>query len=191
MSIGKRIAEERKNIGLSQSAFAELMGVSFSSQRRYEDGRSDPDTGYLDSLRKHGVDVDYILTGDSYSDREAMNIHRAFMFVINRMAERIGCQKDAVANLFHAIDGNKDVFQCGELPPVEVVDAMFDGCDLEINGSLLSAILQGVDAVGRREKMRLSPEKKAMASVVLYRSFKASGKVDQAMIEETVKLASG
>lgn len=37
----------------------------------------------------------------------------------------------------------------------------------------------------------IQPAKKAQAVVMLYRAFKASGKVDQKMIEVAVKLASG
>lgn len=63
LTIGKRIAEERKRLGFTQAQFAKLTGVSFSSQRRYEDGRSAPDTDYLDALARIGVDYFYVLTG--------------------------------------------------------------------------------------------------------------------------------
>jgi len=61
VGVGERIAEERKRKGLSQAAFAKLVGVSFSSQRRYENGSRDPDTAYLDALWRIGVNVRYVV----------------------------------------------------------------------------------------------------------------------------------
>lgn len=190
MSVGKRIAEERKRRGLSQSAFAELVGVSFSSQRRYEDGRSDPDTAYIASLRGIDCDVDYILTGDTKSEKQTDNVVRSLHYVIQEIARRLGFREESVSGLFDSIHGNKDVFDCGSLPPIEVIDRMFDGCSVDIDGGLLTAILQGITTAEGARNARLSPEKAAGAAVMLYRAFKASGKVDPAMIEEAVKLAS-
>lgn len=60
-----------------------------------------------------------------------------------------------------------------------------------LDSSLLKGILEGVDMALSAQQTRLEPTKKAQTVAMLYRSFKASGKVDPAMIEEAVKLASG
>lgn len=63
MDFGKRLREERARLGLSQQAFAELGGVKRVSQLLYEQGDRVPDVLYLDNLKKHGVDVPYLLFG--------------------------------------------------------------------------------------------------------------------------------
>lgn len=60
---GARLREERKRLGLSQPAFAELGGAKKHSQINYEADRRAPDSDYLSALARHGVDVLYLLTG--------------------------------------------------------------------------------------------------------------------------------
>ena len=48
--IGARIREERLRLGLSQAAFAKLLGVHRRTQINYEHGERKPDTDYLGSL---------------------------------------------------------------------------------------------------------------------------------------------
>ncbi len=60
MSIGARIAEERKRLGFTQAAFAEKMGVSLSSQKRYETGTRMPGMDYVFAASGLGVDANYI-----------------------------------------------------------------------------------------------------------------------------------
>lgn len=60
MGIGARIAEERKRLGYTQAAFAEKMGVSLSSQKRYETGERMPGMDYVFAASGLGVDAGYI-----------------------------------------------------------------------------------------------------------------------------------
>ncbi|SFJ25217.1 helix-turn-helix domain-containing protein [Albimonas pacifica] len=60
--MGIRLREERKRLGLTQIQLAEHGGVSLSSQKLYEKGRS-PACTYLAVLDGIGVDVLYVLTG--------------------------------------------------------------------------------------------------------------------------------
>ena len=62
-TLGSRLRSERKKIGLSQTAFAELAGLRKQSQVHYETGKRYPDGNYLSAIAKHGVDVLYVLTG--------------------------------------------------------------------------------------------------------------------------------
>lgn len=64
MSVGDRLTEIRKKLGLSQAKFADLVGASLSSQKRYEIGERIPDASYLERVRQAGGDVAYLLSGD-------------------------------------------------------------------------------------------------------------------------------
>jgi transcriptional regulator with XRE-family HTH domain len=63
MSIGDRLREERDRLGMNQTDFAALTGVSRRSQSNYEGGERSPDADYLAAIAKAGADVTYILTG--------------------------------------------------------------------------------------------------------------------------------
>ncbi|MCM8622342.1 MAG: hypothetical protein NFW16_11560 [Candidatus Accumulibacter sp.] len=64
VEFGKRLREERERRGLNQSDFGALGGVAKVAQLNYEKGYRVPSTHYLSNLRKHGVDVGYLLSGD-------------------------------------------------------------------------------------------------------------------------------
>ncbi|WP_141723527.1 helix-turn-helix domain-containing protein [Burkholderia sp. A2] len=59
----QRLKEERQRLGLNQTAFASLGGVSKDAQLNYENGSRRPDSAYLEAVAHHGVDVLYALTG--------------------------------------------------------------------------------------------------------------------------------
>jgi transcriptional regulator with XRE-family HTH domain len=63
MSLCDRLREVRKEMGLSQTEFAEIGGVMLNSQGLYERGKRSPDTAYLERIAAAGADVVYILTG--------------------------------------------------------------------------------------------------------------------------------
>lgn len=63
MSFGSRLAEERKKLGLNQTEFALLGGVTKTSQVNYESGSRSPDAAYWSGIAAAGADVQYILTG--------------------------------------------------------------------------------------------------------------------------------
>jgi transcriptional regulator with XRE-family HTH domain len=58
-----RLREERKRLGLSQEALAELGGVKLNAQSNYETGKRAPDSDYLARVAAHGVDVAYLFSG--------------------------------------------------------------------------------------------------------------------------------
>ncbi|MBD3728723.1 MAG: helix-turn-helix domain-containing protein [Sphingomonadales bacterium] len=62
-----RLREERERLGLSQKALGELGGVSKNTQLAYENGGSSIPLDYLDRLSKHGLDLDYVATGERAS----------------------------------------------------------------------------------------------------------------------------
>ncbi|PFH10849.1 hypothetical protein BCF11_3283 [Collimonas sp. PA-H2] len=59
-----RLKNERKRTGLNQEEFGEVGGVKAGAQLNYENGSRTPDATYLNNLRKIGVDVWYVLTGE-------------------------------------------------------------------------------------------------------------------------------
>lgn len=63
MSFGKRLAEERRRLGLKQAEFAKLVGTNVPKQSLYENDKRELRAAYLARLPEAGVDVVYVLTG--------------------------------------------------------------------------------------------------------------------------------
>lgn len=64
MTIGKRLAEERTRLGMTQTQFAEAAGLkSRRTLSQYEADERSPDAAALAAWAAHGVDVLYVLTG--------------------------------------------------------------------------------------------------------------------------------
>jgi len=63
MSIGQRLVEERRRLGMTQVDLIALTNTSRTSQFNYESDRSIPDGNYLVAIAKVGADILYILTG--------------------------------------------------------------------------------------------------------------------------------
>ena len=79
MSIGSRLKEERGRLQLSQTALAEVGGVSKTTQVFYEADERVPDANYLASLSRRGVDVSYIITGRREAEMSANTFNRQLM----------------------------------------------------------------------------------------------------------------
>lgn len=62
--ISERLREIVQQSGRSQASFAEMMGISLSSQKNYEKGLRKPDVEYLTRLHEAGFDTHYLLTGE-------------------------------------------------------------------------------------------------------------------------------
>jgi transcriptional regulator with XRE-family HTH domain len=61
--VGERLREERERLGLNQTEFGVLLGVSRGTQKNYELGASSLDLRYVAALEEQGADAAYILTG--------------------------------------------------------------------------------------------------------------------------------
>lgn len=61
--IGERLKEERERLGLTQTEFGVLLGVSRGTQKNYELGASSLDLRYVAALEEQGVDAAFVLTG--------------------------------------------------------------------------------------------------------------------------------
>lgn len=63
MSVGLRLKEERKRLGLTQEAMGIACGVSKRTQIFYETDSVGASAGYLAAAHELGADVTYLLTG--------------------------------------------------------------------------------------------------------------------------------
>ena len=63
MSFGKRLADERRRLGLKQAGFAALVGTDVPKQSLYENDKRALRADYLVRLAEAGVDIVYVLTG--------------------------------------------------------------------------------------------------------------------------------
>jgi transcriptional regulator with XRE-family HTH domain len=158
--IGERIAEERKRLGMSQADFAKAIGVSLSSQKRYEKGEISPSVTYLTAAKKQGVNVSYLIEPTSEEIYHAVCL-RAY--------------EKAKKHSVYSPEADKN-YRDLQTPT-------------DLDGPLLLALLEGLEATLQSKVVALAPAKKAQMVVMLYRAFKAVGKIDQKMIEEAIALA--
>ncbi|WP_322037223.1 helix-turn-helix domain-containing protein [Burkholderia cepacia] len=67
-NVGARLREERTRLQLSQAAFADVAGVTKTTQGNYETNKRSPDAVYLAAIAEHGVDIQYVVTGRRVAD---------------------------------------------------------------------------------------------------------------------------
>jgi transcriptional regulator with XRE-family HTH domain len=60
--VGERLKEERERLGLNQTEFGALLGVSRGTQKNYEQGANSLDLRYVSALEEHGADAAFVLT---------------------------------------------------------------------------------------------------------------------------------
>ena len=95
---GARLKEQRKVLGLSQQDFGAIGGVAANAQVHYESGARMPKSDYLIAIRRKGVDVLYVLTGertalssDALTDKETL--------IINHYRGLDGLDQEAIAQI--------------------------------------------------------------------------------------------
>lgn len=194
---GKRLRLERKMLGFSQTKFADACGIKRTAQTTYESGERSPDVVYLEAAGKLGVDVSFLLTGVRVTyNHEVRN--GAMGAVLYRMQNALGINFDELEQLIEEGENSLRAIKNRSMPEDDYFPERADEIinrwikeamskhPLAIDSTLLSNILEGLDLV----RADLSSAKKAHAAAMLYRAFKASGKIDLKMIEEAVNLAS-
>lgn len=62
-SVGERLREERRRLGLTQDQLACLAGVTRRAQTRYETDANSASSTYFSAVAEVGIDVLYVLTG--------------------------------------------------------------------------------------------------------------------------------
>lgn len=204
-SIGSRIASERIRLGLSKTACASVGGVKRLAQHNYETGVRAPDARYLQALAARGMDVEYILTGESA--RAALGDYRS---VLQALAAKLMIDSEAVTRLVNwAADWrlqDKKGRPLAFADELEArIDAMLSLYDVHagtyiIGGdrragddNLLCRVIERFEMAldWRQSAVEISTKARARAIAMLYRAAKASGSVDPRMIEHAIDLVLG
>jgi transcriptional regulator with XRE-family HTH domain len=66
--VSERIRRARENLGLKQSELAVIGKISRATQISYESGNTEPTTSYLREIQAAGVDIPFVLFGQSLVD---------------------------------------------------------------------------------------------------------------------------
>ncbi len=133
-TLGSRLREERKRLGLLQPAFAEIGGVKRVTQHLYEQNERVPDANYLLRMHEHGVDILYVLLG-------RRQIRRA-----------IAIDLEVLGNIYRAVDdyGRDDM---GEPLPLVERQRLFS---LLVAAQSDSPVVATADELRRRLSLCLS-----------------------------------
>ncbi len=204
-----------------------MLGIHRNTQARYERGEREPDTTYLDAIRKAGVDVGYVVGYSLPTPAEKLNDFHASLKIgsTGEQAEDIFGQP--IPGIEARYDGDKagvivldalgvapkdwnkiveklvrlnesgvpysdsrDPAWARELAKVSSrIRAMINDA-AALDSAVLVAVIDGVERALLSCGRSMTSDKKARVVAMLYRAFKASDKVDPAMIEEAVKLAA-
>lgn len=125
------------------------------------------------------------------------------------LAKLLGFTKDELAALTKHVDESMESESYRNLSPSDsilVYDDMFliavsellnkklkekefKNITCEVDFLMLSDILENIELIQQKQNVYLSPFKKARAAVMLYRSFKAGGKIDRDIIEDIVSIS--
>lgn len=98
--IGKRLKECRKAAGLYQEDIADLIGVSVSAVKKYEQGTNDPDDEAKVKIAKRlNVSLDYLL--GAIDDEIALIRDDVIDLPIGFSEERIPALKELVSIVHH------------------------------------------------------------------------------------------
>jgi transcriptional regulator with XRE-family HTH domain len=68
ITLGQRLKEERKRLGMTQPEFAAVGKVEKNTQINYEQDKRSPTADYLLAVAKAGVDTHYVLHGQPSPD---------------------------------------------------------------------------------------------------------------------------
>ncbi len=70
--IGDRLREARVRLALKQSDLAAIGNISRATQVSYEAGTTEPTTAYLRQVQPSGIDIPFVLFGQSHDDAKAL-----------------------------------------------------------------------------------------------------------------------
>jgi transcriptional regulator with XRE-family HTH domain len=192
---GKRLKAERERLGLSQAAFAEACGVGKTAQYTYERGEREPNWSYMTMAESLGVDVMYVFTGTRKGEDGAYA--KAYKQTLLSIEMLLGLEEGRLEQLARTVIENEAALGRRESVDTRPYNqAVLDWLktskfpDQFFDLDLLATIIARLDAAAVRSEGALTPEKKAKVTAMLYRAFKASGKVDEALIAEAVALAA-
>ncbi|MCB1977137.1 MAG: helix-turn-helix transcriptional regulator [Nitrosomonas sp.] len=204
MSIGSRLREEREKLNMTQEDFAVACGVRRRAQSSYESDARYPDAKYLEAATKIGADISYVIYGRENTFQNTLrNMVIEDLFFLTCWEFGISGEdallliEESVSTAQEIYKKNKEVDGIASDLAEPVHNFLKKKAritthinDDSIDTDLLKTIIERLEFLLEQKKIRFKPEKKALAAITLYRSFKASGKVDQQMIEDLIDLAS-
>lgn len=193
--LGKRLKEERERLGLTQGELAEACGVGKTAQYTYEKGTREPSFSYLEAAEKLGMDVGYVMSGARKDDDWVYA--RAYKRLLYSLEMFLGLDEDRlekITMLAVECDRMLDARRPTSYEPYNqaVLDWLSTSKNPErcMDLDLFAKTLAELEAVTARRGLVLPPDKKADATVMLYRAFKARNKIDEKMIDDTIRLAT-
>ena len=140
---GGRLKQERKRLAYTQAELAKLSGVSVLTYQQYEREEFAPRLPYLNPLAKLGVDIRYVMFGESGKPR-ASNLHP-------RELERIAFQlvqehlsKDPVGDV--GADGRFALFDLFRAELEEMDESEFD-LQMDSNALIKNLVLSKASGV--------------------------------------------
>lgn len=194
MSVGTRLREERERLRFSREDLAEKAGVHRNTLARYETDKTELGAGFIETMRALRIDVEYVLFGIPNPEAlvdcpyvQEQHLDLKYAFTLQR------CRDHAAGGRSISSAWERRWFEaCNECPKNPIKHGLpIAQTTADIDGPLLLALLEGLETALLGAGLAMVPAKKAQAVVMLYRASKASGKMDQKMIEEAVKLAAG
>ncbi len=193
-SLGGRIRDERLRLGLSQQAFAKLLGVHRRTQINYELGERKPDTDYLAALANAQVDVSYVLTGES--DFRKLMVLSDLCGHLRAALELDGPEFEAAWDEVKAkVRADVQNFFDDKPAPLQgfhAVKGLLEKCPVVVlNGGDLATLLDQVEFVAEADGVTLSANQKVGALLCLYRKLKMSGgrTLDLATVRQAIQVA--
>jgi transcriptional regulator with XRE-family HTH domain len=160
-TLGSRIRSERLRLRLTQDAFSKGVGVHRRTQVNYESGVREPDTIYLESAARLGVDVAYVLTGERKDDWSQSLVHLV----------------DVLLDLLHITKLEGEFHEIWKIAHDErVLWALLQKSPLILEAAHLSDAIERLEFVLETKSMALTAEAKADVVIRLYREAKTQGK---------------
>lgn len=190
LSIGDRLRQERKRIGLTQAELSAATGIHARTQANYElnRGKSGPGIGYFEALRKTGIDVTYVTTGVKSlpGDGLKMAAERLLMAFGEILQVPFETVQDAIS-------------RAADMPSHEVhrqAQRLFDGSPvlvakntiLKLDRDVLVDIIEGVERALLSAERSATPLRKAHTIARLYEMFSTKGEIDLEILEAAVRV---
>ncbi len=88
----ERLKRYRHLLGLSQTAFAKIAGVKYRTQQTYETVERQPDVKYLINLYNAGIDIDYLLKGQSNPTNPTVQALATAFFEADSETQKVICE---------------------------------------------------------------------------------------------------
>lgn len=197
-NFGQRLKAERERLGKTQADFAKAGGVGRTAQFNYEREERRPSSTYLRGIEAIGADSLYIMTGNRQGKKDLWG--QAFNRMLFTIEMLLGLEEgrlEKIALMVVLLDDapdkatttretvNYDEFFTAMNDWLKTSTKISDFTDL----NLFAEILDEVEKAIIRRGITVSPEKKAQVLVMLYRTFKPTGKVEMSVLVQTLKLA--